>query len=90
MSQPRKKRSVTLIREHFKSNAELQVEFDERGQNIGANQSQFSNYCGVMVKTSISILISSWDQVPKSEKDELWLNIKVYTSNICYTCFYFN
>ncbi|KAI3510158.1 hypothetical protein L1887_25689 [Cichorium endivia] len=72
----RKKRSVTLIRENPQNKAELKFDFDELGQNIGATQHQFSNYCGVMVRTRISILILRWDEVPKTELDELWLNIK--------------
>nr|KAJ0214647.1 hypothetical protein LSAT_V11C400186960 [Lactuca sativa] len=77
MDQPqRKKRSVTLIRGNPRNKVDLEIEFDELGQNIGATQSQFSNYCGVMVRTRISILILRWDEVPKAEVDELWLNIK--------------
>ncbi|CAI9284343.1 unnamed protein product [Lactuca saligna] len=59
-----------------KNKGDLEIEFDELGQNIGETQSQFSNYCGVMVRTRISILILRWDEVPKAEIDELWLNIK--------------
>ncbi|CAH1417330.1 unnamed protein product [Lactuca virosa] len=77
MDQPqRKKRSVTLIRGNLKNKGDLEIEFDELGQNIGETQSQFSNYCGVMVRTRISILILCWDEVPKAEIDELWLNTK--------------
>ncbi|CAI9296522.1 unnamed protein product [Lactuca saligna] len=83
MDQPqRKKRSVTLIRGNLKNKGDLEIEFDELGQNIGETQSQFSNYCGVMVRTRISILILRWDEVPKAEIDELWLNIKAYKSTL--------
>ncbi|CAH1430846.1 unnamed protein product [Lactuca virosa] len=60
----------------FEDKVDLEIEFDELGKNIGATQSHFSNYCGVMVRTRISIVILRWDEVPKAEIDELWLNIK--------------
>ncbi|CAH1412345.1 unnamed protein product [Lactuca virosa] len=80
MDQPQRKKSVTLIRGNPKNKVDLEIEFDELGQNIGATQSQFRNYCGVMVRTRISILILRWDEVPKAEIYELWLNIKEISS----------
>lgn len=78
MDQPqRKKRSVTLIRGNPRNKVDLEIEFDELGQNIGASQSQFSNYCEVMVRTRISIHILRWDEVLKTEINELLSNIKV-------------
>lgn len=56
----------------------MHVDFDNKNRAIGANQPAFASYCGAIVRTRISILIDSWDKVPKSQLDELWLEIKVW------------
>nr|KAJ0197813.1 hypothetical protein LSAT_V11C700378120 [Lactuca sativa] len=76
MDNHNEKKSVTLICGNPKNKVDLEIKLDELGQNIVAPQSQFSNYCGVMVRTRIFILIFRWDEVPKAKIDELWLNIK--------------
>ncbi|KAL4580605.1 hypothetical protein LXL04_016805 [Taraxacum kok-saghyz] len=74
---PRKKRSVTLIRNHSEEYlANLHVDFDEYGRPIGKNRFKFASYRGVTTRKRISILIDSWDVVDECEKDQLWLNIK--------------
>ncbi|KAL4585211.1 hypothetical protein LXL04_009827 [Taraxacum kok-saghyz] len=76
---PRKKRSVTLIRNHSEEYlANLHVDFDEYGRPIGKNQFKFASYRGVTTRKRISILIDSWDVVDECDKDQLWLNIKNY------------
>nr|KAJ0193733.1 hypothetical protein LSAT_V11C800448190 [Lactuca sativa] len=72
-----KGRSVSLIKDKPKHKlVHLQIEFDELGQTIGNNRFEFTTYCGVTVRTRISIL-KQWNEVPQPEIDELWLNIKV-------------
>ncbi|CAI9272623.1 unnamed protein product [Lactuca saligna] len=72
----KKKRSVTLIRDHFKEYlSNLIVEFDHFGRAIGPNRFKFTSYRGVTTRKMISILIDSWDLVDQCDKDQLWLNI---------------
>ncbi|KAL4577586.1 hypothetical protein LXL04_013695 [Taraxacum kok-saghyz] len=76
---PRKKRSVTLVREHSEEYlANLRVQFNRYGCAIGVNRPKFASYRGVTTRKLISILIESWDQVEQCEKDNLWLNIMNY------------
>ncbi|KAL4561270.1 hypothetical protein LXL04_033434 [Taraxacum kok-saghyz] len=79
MGQPaRKKRSVSMIKEKPKHKlVNLHIEFNELGQAIGKNRFEFTTYCGVTVKTRISIL-QCWNEVSEAEIDELWLNIKTH------------
>ncbi|CAH1426433.1 unnamed protein product [Lactuca virosa] len=49
----------------------------EECQTIGNNIFEFTTYCGVTVRTRISIL-KQWNEVPQPEIDELWLNIKTH------------
>ncbi|XP_052624656.1 uncharacterized protein LOC111917613 isoform X2 [Lactuca sativa] len=75
----KKKRSVTLIRDHSKEYlSNLTVEFDQFGRAIGPNRFKFTSYRGVTTRKMISILIDSWDLVDQCDKDQLWLNIKNY------------
>nr|KAJ0223373.1 hypothetical protein LSAT_V11C200094830 [Lactuca sativa] len=75
----KKKRSVTLIRDHSKEYlSNLTVEFDHFGRAIGPNRFKFTSYRGVTTRKMISILIDSWDLVDQCDKDQLWLNIKNY------------
>ena len=77
-SKEKKKRSVTLIRDHSKEYlSNLTVEFDQFGRAIGPNRFKFTSYHGVTTRKMISILIDSWDLVDQCDKDQLWLNIKV-------------
>ncbi|KAL4591898.1 hypothetical protein LXL04_004873 [Taraxacum kok-saghyz] len=78
MDRPRrKKRSVTLVREHSEEYlANLRVQFNRYGCAIGVNRPKFASYRGVTTRKLISILIESWDQVKQCEKDNLWLTIK--------------
>ncbi|CAI9302872.1 unnamed protein product [Lactuca saligna] len=79
MSRPQRKgRSVSLIKDKPKHKlVHLQIEFNELGQTIGNNRFEFTTYCGVTVRTRISIL-KQWNEVPQPEIDELWLNIKTH------------
>ncbi|KAL4575120.1 hypothetical protein LXL04_021961 [Taraxacum kok-saghyz] len=79
MGQPaRKKRSVSMIKEKPKHKlVNLHIEFNELGEAIGKNRFEFTTYCGVTVKTRISIL-QCWNEVSEAEIDELWLNIKTH------------
>ncbi|KAL4568429.1 hypothetical protein LXL04_024042 [Taraxacum kok-saghyz] len=74
---PRKKRSVTLIRNHSEEYlANLHVDFHEYDRPIGKNRFKFASYRGVTTRKMISILVKSWDVVDECDKDQLWLNIK--------------
>ncbi|XP_042755309.1 uncharacterized protein LOC111921450 [Lactuca sativa] len=78
-SKEKKKRSVTLIRDHSKEYlSNLTVEFDQFDRAIGPNRFKFTSYHGVTTRKMISILIDSWDLVDQCDKDQLWLNIKNY------------
>ena len=84
---PRKKRSVTLVREHSEEYlANLRVQFNRYGCAIGVNRPKFASYRGVTTRKLISILTESWDQVKQCEKDNLWLTIKVYFDNHSIQC----
>lgn len=73
----KKKRRVTLIRDKPKKKLQsLHVNFDHTNRAIGATQPGFGSYCGAIARTRISCLIESWDKVPKSQLDDLWLEIK--------------
>ncbi|GKE17900.1 hypothetical protein Tco_1425477, partial [Tanacetum coccineum] len=52
------------------------VTFDEHGLAIGKDQSPFALYVGRVTKAMISILIDDWRKVPKSDKTQLWIEIK--------------
>ncbi|XP_052736348.1 uncharacterized protein LOC108337652 [Vigna angularis] len=54
----------------------LMVEIDPRsGRPNGPHAEKFRSYLGMLAKTHVSIVIASWDDVPKMEKNLLWQDI---------------
>jgi hypothetical protein len=72
--QPRKKRTATRLKTITEQH---EVEFNNAGQHSGEKQNPFANDCGVLTRRLISIKYSGWKDVPESDKEHLWLTIKV-------------
>lgn len=56
---------------------QLVVEYNERGEWIGANDTQMVSYIGTCVRHNISITYASWLDVPSELKDKIYVCIQV-------------
>jgi len=49
----------------------------QTGRAFGPNSPQFSSYLGVLARTKVSILLPTWDDVTKAEKNMIWQDLTI-------------
>ena len=76
-SQPRRKRSVTLLKKQTENPDSMHIQFDELNKPTGDNYTKFVNWVGVTMRSMISINELAWNKVKKKKLDLLWMTIKV-------------
>ncbi|KAJ9560349.1 hypothetical protein OSB04_005509 [Centaurea solstitialis] len=74
--QPRRKRSVTLLKKQTKNVDSMHIQFDEDNKPTGDNYTTFINWVGLTARSMISITELAWDKIKKKKLDFLWMTIK--------------
>ncbi|KAL5728886.1 hypothetical protein ACHQM5_001914 [Ranunculus cassubicifolius] len=54
----------------------IHVEFNERGQSVGDNSSEYSSSLGLISRKVPPITVSTWHKVPKTLKEKMWTIVK--------------
>lgn len=74
----KKTRGKTLLANLTKRNRDLRtINWNEKGQPIGANSVQFSSFMGALVREVVPYTISDWRKISPLMKDVLWASIQV-------------
>uniref|UniRef100_A0A453QQ43 Uncharacterized protein n=1 Tax=Aegilops tauschii subsp. strangulata TaxID=200361 RepID=A0A453QQ43_AEGTS len=58
----------------------IRVQYNEDGQPVGDNASEFSNFISTLVKCKISLRHTDWRKVEVEQKIQLWTTLKVMGS----------
>ncbi|KAK9169869.1 hypothetical protein Syun_002009 [Stephania yunnanensis] len=67
----KKTRGPTTMKK-FENTPRLKVQFNERGQPIGPNSVQLSNFLGYIGRKMVPITREKWSLVRSGERDKLW------------------
>jgi len=77
----RKSREPTRLRDVTASRlggSKVVVDLDpQTGRASGPNRVVFFSYLGVLTRTKVSILLSTWDHVTEAEKNMMWQDLTV-------------
>ncbi|KAK9157260.1 hypothetical protein Scep_003834 [Stephania cephalantha] len=72
----KKTRGPTTMKK-FEKIPRLEVQFNERGQPIGPNSVQLSNFLGYIGRKMVPITREKWSLVRSGERDKLWSAVQV-------------
>lgn len=54
------------------------VEFNPKGVPFGKVAAEMASYIGVLVRTTVPIIVESWPKVDKDLKNDIWESVEVY------------